>query len=101
MLWMNGGQGIAGPQSGQLFASLVHMKHVFHFDQLLGEVLLQLPEHLLAATDYLDTYKNLVVDRIRGQETTGNPLHVYTVIKRLVNQWPNVKPALDHYMEDG
>lgn len=101
MLWVNGGQGTTGPQSGQLFASLERMIHVFHFDQLLGEVLLQLPEHLPAATDYLDTYKNLVVDRVRGQEVTGNPLHVYTVIKRLVNQWPNIKLALEHYMKDG
>ncbi|KAK3895508.1 hypothetical protein Pcinc_000747 [Petrolisthes cinctipes] len=92
-------QGNAEPQSGQLFASLVYMRHVFHFDELLGEVLLQLPEHFPPATDYLKTYMSLALDRIRGQEVTGNPLHVYTVIKRLVHNWPNIKPALEHYLQ--
>lgn len=92
----------ASPIPGQLFTSLAHMSNVFAFDRLLGDLLLlHLPEHLPTVTQYLDTYKNVVLDRARGLDVNGNPLHVYEVIKRLVKYWPDIQPKLEIYMQIG
>lgn len=90
------------PVPGHLFTSLAHMNNVFEFDHLLGDLLLlHLPEHLPSITQYLNSYKNVVLDRARGLDVRGNPLHVYGVTKRLVKYWPDIQPKLELYMQIG
>lgn len=48
-LWALMSTGVDGQAAGQLYSSLAHMEVLFDFDEQLGELLLQLPEHLPAA----------------------------------------------------
>ncbi|KAK4299461.1 hypothetical protein Pmani_028247 [Petrolisthes manimaculis] len=84
-------------QPGHLYSSLTHIKALFTFDQQVGEVVMLLPEHLPDASRYLESYLCVDVDRARGLEVSGNPIHVYSVIKRLVLYWPSITSALHVY----
>ncbi|KAK3860846.1 hypothetical protein Pcinc_033135 [Petrolisthes cinctipes] len=84
-------------EPGHLYSSLTHIKALFTFDQQVGEVVMLLPEHLPAASRYLESYLCVDVDRSRGVEVSGNPIHVYSVIKRLVLYWPSITSALHVY----
>lgn len=43
------GTGVSNKVPGQLYSSLAHVEALFDFDELLGELLDHLPEHLPAA----------------------------------------------------
>ncbi|XP_050728667.1 prolyl 4-hydroxylase subunit alpha-1-like [Eriocheir sinensis] len=96
-LWAWVSTGVDGQVPGQLYSSLARMEVLFDFDEHLGELLLQLPEHLPAANRYLETYTNLQRDSSLSREVRGHPLHVYLLLKRLVLFWHHISPALQTY----
>ncbi|XP_069939749.1 prolyl 4-hydroxylase subunit alpha-2-like isoform X2 [Cherax quadricarinatus] len=100
------------PRPGNMYTSLEQMNHLFVFDKLVGELLILLPQSIPEASRYLESYWSVSADRekVKGEvtsvEITGNPLHVYSVIKRLVLYWPvlsnlvNISHTLDVVCED-
>lgn len=97
-LWAWGPVGTDGKAAGQLYSSLAHVEALFDFDERLGELLNHLPEHIPAATMYLESYRSLQVDRSLGREVRGHPLHVFQVFKRLVLFWPHIAHSLNTYV---
>lgn len=49
-LWAWVSTGVDGQVTGEFYSSLAHMEALFDLDERLGELLLQLPEHLPAAS---------------------------------------------------
>ncbi|KAK7086832.1 Prolyl 4-hydroxylase subunit alpha-3 [Halocaridina rubra] len=87
--------------SGELYSSLAHMNDVFVFDSKVVEILPYLPPYLPELEKYKESHNCLAVDtgRLGGGDflsvsITGNPLHLYFVIKRLVLYWPAINRAL-------
>ncbi|XP_045104552.1 prolyl 4-hydroxylase subunit alpha-1-like isoform X3 [Portunus trituberculatus] len=84
-------------ETGQFYSSLAQMEFLFDFDEGVGELLLNFPEHLPAATRYLESYVGLRTDRDLGREIRGHPVHVFLVLKRLVLFWPRIASSLFIY----
>ncbi|KAK4318236.1 hypothetical protein Pmani_001203 [Petrolisthes manimaculis] len=93
-----------------LYSSLLRMKVVFKFDEAVGELVSSWPKSSppAEAIRYLESYQSVVLDRARDggieEGVSGNPLHLYSVIKRLVRLWPFLKPhleALQHDQQEG
>ncbi|XP_042224788.1 prolyl 4-hydroxylase subunit alpha-3-like isoform X2 [Homarus americanus] len=107
-IWACVGLAVGKPMAGQLYSSQSLMDDLFVFDKLVGDVLPLLPEHIPAASRYQESYWSMAQDRamvgghVTAVEVTGNPLHVYWVIKRLVLYWPALNISLQHYhTQDG
>ncbi|XP_068233920.1 prolyl 4-hydroxylase subunit alpha-1-like [Palaemon carinicauda] len=94
--------------SGELYSSLTYMNDLFIFDRKVGEILPFLPTYLPEVTKYKESYSCLIHDiaTIAKGSTldegdfldvaiTGNPLHLFAVIKRLVLYWPTIKRSID------
>lgn len=98
-----GCMGADAMEAGQFYSSLAQMETLFDLDERVGELLLDLPEHLPAATKYLESYVGLQVDRGLGREVRGHPVHVYLALKRLVLFWPHISASLVVYtkLEEG
>ncbi|KAG7167499.1 Prolyl 4-hydroxylase subunit alpha-3-like [Homarus americanus] len=102
-IWACVGLAVGKPMAGQLYSSQSLMDDLFVFDKLVGDVLPLLPEHIPAASRYQESYWSMAQDRamvgghVTAVEVTGNPLHVYWVIKRLVLYWPALNISLQHY----
>ncbi|XP_066971753.1 LOW QUALITY PROTEIN: prolyl 4-hydroxylase subunit alpha-1-like [Macrobrachium rosenbergii] len=93
--------------SGELYSSLTHMNDLFVFDRKVAEILSFLPTYLLEVASYKESYSRLIHDVVtlaRGSAfnegdfldvaITGNPLHLFAVIKRLVLYWPPIRRSI-------
>ncbi|XP_064096598.1 prolyl 4-hydroxylase subunit alpha-1-like isoform X4 [Macrobrachium nipponense] len=93
--------------SGELYSSLTHMTDLFVFDRKVGELLPFLPSYLPEVTSYKESYSCLIHDVVRlargstlkegdflDVAITGNPLHLFAVIKRLVLYWPPIRRSI-------
>ncbi|XP_066971754.1 prolyl 4-hydroxylase subunit alpha-1-like [Macrobrachium rosenbergii] len=93
--------------SGELYSSLTHMNDLFVFDRKVAEILSFLPTYLLEVASYKESYSRLIHDVVtlaRGNALnegdfldvaiTGNPLHLFAVIKRLVLYWPPIRRSI-------
>nr|XP_045588769.1 prolyl 4-hydroxylase subunit alpha-3-like [Procambarus clarkii] len=107
LVWSWAGVARCDPEPGHLYTSLALMDDLFAFDKLVGDLLPLLPEHIPEASRYLESYWSVAADRdkVGGQVTsvalTGNPLHVYSVIKRLSLYWPALNNTLQAYHTQG
>ncbi|XP_064096383.1 prolyl 4-hydroxylase subunit alpha-1-like [Macrobrachium nipponense] len=89
--------------SGELYSSLSHMKDLFIFNKKIGEILDFLPQHIPEVTRYKESYNSFLedVDGLgKGDHLstaiTGNPILLFSLIKRLVLYWPAIKRAITH-----
>ncbi|XP_068233923.1 prolyl 4-hydroxylase subunit alpha-1-like [Palaemon carinicauda] len=89
--------------SGEIYSSLSHMKDLFIFDNKVGEILESLPQHVPEVARYKDSYNSLSQDvQALGKgdylstAITGNPILLFTLIKRLVLFWPTMKRVIAH-----
>ncbi|KAK7082888.1 hypothetical protein SK128_018858 [Halocaridina rubra] len=92
-------EGYATP--GELYSSLTHMKDLFIFDDKIADILQFLPSYLQEVEEYDESHACLFKDANRmgggdmlNPSITGNPLHLYSVIKRLVLYWPAINQVL-------
>lgn len=94
--------------SGELYSSLTHMTDLFVFDRKVGELLPYLPTYLSEVTSYKESYSCLIHDVVtlakastlderdfQDAAITGNPLHLFAVIKRLVLYWPPIRRSIN------
>ncbi|XP_068233922.1 prolyl 4-hydroxylase subunit alpha-1-like [Palaemon carinicauda] len=91
--------------SGELYSSLAHMDDLFVFDMKVAELLPYLPTSVPEVTSYKESYLCLLQDVMtlaKGNTLdaaiTGNPLHLFTVIKRLFLYWPPIKRSIDRIL---
>ncbi|XP_064096394.1 prolyl 4-hydroxylase subunit alpha-1-like [Macrobrachium nipponense] len=93
--------------SGDLYSSLTHMNDLFIFDRKVAGILSFLPTYLSEVASYKESYSCLIHDVVtlaRGSALeegdfldvaiTGNPLHLFAVIKRLVLYWPPIRRSI-------
>ncbi|KAK7086831.1 Prolyl 4-hydroxylase subunit alpha-3 [Halocaridina rubra] len=86
---------------GELYSSMIHVADLFQFDAKIAEVLPYLPSYIPEVKEYDRSHACLFKDTNRLGEgdllstsITGNPLHLYSVIKRLVLYWPAISRSM-------